>query len=106
MQIISDGAGDYDGTTVIRPSNPQRRDVQLVRSGGHFAFQFSTDNPGVWPFHCHIAWHLSGGLYANFLEQPSLIGKDTTVPLVMQQTCTDWMSYTNANVVDQIDSGL
>jgi FtsP/CotA-like multicopper oxidase with cupredoxin domain len=106
MQILSEGPGNYDGTTIVNPSNPQRRDVQLVRANGHFAFQFAADNPGVWPFHCHIAWHVSGGLYANILERPADIGKKNQIPMIMQQTCTDWVAYTNKAVVDQVDSGV
>ena len=68
--------------------------------------QFDTDNPGVWPFHCHVAWHTSGGLYANILERPADIAKDFQIPLVLQQTCDNWVKYTNSDVVDQIDSGV
>jgi Multicopper oxidase len=34
--------------------------------------QFDADNPGVWPFHCHIAWHLSQVRYSitNFMPIP------------------------------------
>lgn len=106
MQILSEGPGNWDGSSITNAGNPQRRDVQLVRAGGHFVFQFQLDNPGVWPFHCHIAWHVSGGLYANILERPNDIATEQQVPLILQQTCNDWMSYTNRNVVDQIDSGL
>lgn len=106
MQILSEGPGNWDGSSITNPNNPQRRDVQLVRAGGHFVMQHNLDNPGVWPFHCHIAWHVSGGLYANFLELPADIGKDTQIPMIMQETCTNWQKYTNADVVDQIDSGL
>ena len=52
---------------MIRPTNPQRRDVQLLRPEGYLVLQFETDNPGVWPLHCHIAWHVSGGLYVNVM---------------------------------------
>ena len=31
----------------------------MVQPGGHIVLQYEADNPGVWPFHCHIAWHLS-----------------------------------------------
>ncbi|CZS91847.1 related to laccase precursor [Rhynchosporium agropyri] len=104
MQILSEGPGDYDGTTIINPSNPQRRDVQLMRAFGHIAFQYDADNPGVWPFHCHIAWHASGGLYAHFLERPDdIMGQ---IPYIMQQTCVDWENYSNRAVVDMIDSGV
>ncbi|PMD30444.1 multicopper oxidase [Hyaloscypha variabilis F] len=106
MQILSEGAGDWDGSSVGNANNPQRRDVQLVRAGGHFVMQYSLDNPGAWPFHCHIAWHVSGGLYSTFLERPADIAKDSGIPMVIQETCTNWKKYTNADVVDQIDSGV
>jgi hypothetical protein len=106
MQILHEGDGNWDGSSVVHANNPQRRDTQLVRANGHFVMQYSLDNPGVWPFHCHTAWHVSAGLYANLLERPADIGKDSSIPLVMQQTCTDWMAYTNKDVVDQIDSGV
>ncbi|KAH7381904.1 Cupredoxin [Cadophora sp. MPI-SDFR-AT-0126] len=106
MQILAEGPGDYDGSTIVNPSNPQRRDVQLVRANGHFVFQYDADNPGVWPFHCHIAWHVSGGLYANFMERPDDISQKSQIPYIMQQTCVDWQAYTNRDVVDQVDSGV
>lgn len=28
---------------------------------------FLADNPGVWPFHCHVAWHISDGLSMNVM---------------------------------------
>ena len=59
MYILSAGEGPWDGTTIINPQNPQRRDVQNLSPHGHLVMQFEADNPGVWPFHCHIAWHLS-----------------------------------------------
>ena len=30
--------------------------------------RFTTDNPGPWFFHCHIDWHLAGGLAVVFAE--------------------------------------
>jgi FtsP/CotA-like multicopper oxidase with cupredoxin domain len=107
MQILHEGSGNWDGTSLTNPNNPQRRDVQQVRAFGHMVMQFTADNPGVWPFHCHIAWHVSAGLYANILERPADIqSQDYQVPLIMQQTCRYWTTYSNNNVVDEIDSGL
>jgi len=107
MQILHEGPGNWDGTSITNPNNPQRRDVQQVRAFGHMVMQFTADNPGVWPFHCHIAWHVSAGLYANILERPADIqSQDIQIPLIMQQTCRDWTTYSNNNVVDEIDSGL
>ncbi|TVY15230.1 oxidoreductase ptaK [Lachnellula arida] len=106
MQIIHEGPGDWDGVSTTGGSNPQRRDVQLVRNGGHMVMQFDADNPGVWPFHCHIAWHVSGGLYANMLERPADIAKDAPIPEMLAETCRDWSAWSTRTVVDQIDSGV
>lgn len=104
FQVLHDGDGMWDGT-ITNPSNPQRRDTQMLRPGGHFVIQFEADNPGIWPFHCHIAWHVSTGLYINIMERPKDI-RNREIPMVMQQTCRDWQAYTQRAVVDQIDSGL
>ncbi|PNS15351.1 Iron transport multicopper oxidase [Sphaceloma murrayae] len=115
--VLAEGYGKWDGH-VVRPENPQRRDTQIVRaarakSGGqpgevepaYIVLQIEADNPGVWPLHCHIAWHVSGGLYVNILERPREI-REREIPMVMAQTCRDWWRWTRHNVVDQIDSGL
>lgn len=67
MYVLSEGAGTWDGSTVVNGGNPQRRDVQLLRPDGYLVLQYDAVNPGVWPFHCHIAWHVSAGLYINLL---------------------------------------
>lgn len=76
MYVLDEGHGEWDGT-VVNPQNPMRRDVQMLRpvdgagNPGYMVFQIDADNPGVWPFHCHIAWHVSGGLYINILVRNS-----------------------------------
>lgn len=90
---------------MVRPSNPQRRDVQILQAGGYMVLQVTTDNPGVWPLHCHIAFHVSSGLYVSVVERPADIAK-LRIPSVIAQTCRDWAAFTNTTVVDQIDSGL
>lgn len=99
------------------PSNPARRDTYLLPPNGYVVLQFQSTNPGIWPFHCHIAWHVSGGLYANFVAQTAMI------PAQQQQRknetqgeglCLSWDKWTQSlsepgsptTVVDQIDSGL
>ncbi|KAI9663663.1 MAG: hypothetical protein M1821_007153 [Bathelium mastoideum] len=108
--ILNEGFGDWDGKTVINPSNPQRRDVHLLAPAqgstpAYIVVQFDLDNPGVWPFHCHIAWHVSAGLYINILERPNDI-TFSSIPSVMAQTCRDWSAFTGTHIPDQIDSGL
>ncbi|KAF8543120.1 multicopper like protein [Trichophaea hybrida] len=99
MFELASGDGDWDGT-IVNPSNPARRDTHVIKRNGHFVFQYIADNPGVWPFHCHIAWHVSGGLYVNFMEHPDQIEK-LNIPQTMHQTCRDWATFTNTTVVDQ-----
>ncbi len=39
------------------------RDTILVPPNSTIAVQFDADNPGVWPLHCHILYHLEGGMF-------------------------------------------
>ena len=77
----------------------------MLRANGYMVFQAANDNPGVWPFHCHIAWHLSGGLYIQVLENSPKV-KDLQIPGSFNQQCQDWNRFTSGTVVDQIDSGV
>jgi FtsP/CotA-like multicopper oxidase with cupredoxin domain len=111
FSVLAQGSGTWDGV-VTNPSNPVRRDVFILPNAvsptvpSYVVFQINTDNPGTWPFHCHIAWHISAGLYINILERPEDVKKDMPIPSIMAQTCRDWWAYTGNNIVDQIDSGL
>ncbi|KAK5991165.1 oxidoreductase ptaK [Cladobotryum mycophilum] len=106
MYILSAGSGPWDGKTIVNPENPERRDVIQIASHGHVVIQFdASENPGVWPFHCHIAWHASAGLFAQFLTMPEKV-KDFKVPNVVAETCRQWGKWTNTHIPDQIDSGL
>lgn len=104
FNVLAEGTGTWDNT-IAHIQNTQRRDVQLVQPNGFIVVQYNTDNPGVWPLHCHIAWHVSAGLYINTMEQTTLI-KQRIIPQTIVQTCRDWADFTNTVVVDQIDSGL
>ncbi|KAI3321455.1 multicopper oxidase [Xylariaceae sp. AK1471] len=105
MYILSQGAGNYDGKTVVRPTNPMRRDVQMVQPFGHIVVQVDVVNPGIWPFHCHIAWHASAGFFSQMVFLPDEIRK-YQIPAAVTQTCKDWDAFTKRVVPDQIDSGL
>lgn len=105
MYILHEGPGAWDGT-IINRNNPQRRDVIQVQGNGHVVIQFDAgDNPGVWPFHCHIAWHVSAGLLVQFLTNPDKVEK-YRIPNIVAQTCREWGKWTNTNIPLQIDSGL
>jgi hypothetical protein len=127
--VVAEGKGEWNGT-VTRPANPQRRDTQIIDQGypvpagiTYVVVEFVADNPGVWPFHCHVAWHVSDGLYINIVvcapshnavsvtksdlqqERPNDI-KQHKIPSIMAQTCRDWATFSGHDVVNQIDSGL
>ena len=81
--IVAEGVGTWDGT--VNSINPQRRDTQMLQPAasedqpGYLVLEFNADNPGVWPLHCHIAWHVSQGLYVNIMERPDDI-TETEIP--------------------------
>jgi FtsP/CotA-like multicopper oxidase with cupredoxin domain len=85
--VLHQGPGEWDGT-IVNPSNPQRRDVQQLGSGSHIVLQIQSDNPGAWPLHCHIAWHVSSGLYITILERPDDI-KKIKIPSTSAQNCRE-----------------
>ena len=116
MWVLAQGTGEWDGT-ITNAENPQRRDVQLLPNGvtnaervvtspGYIVIEIAGDNPGVWPFHCHIAWHVSAGLYINIMENPKHIKHEMPIPSIMAQTCRDWSAWTGDHIPNEIDSGL
>jgi FtsP/CotA-like multicopper oxidase with cupredoxin domain len=38
------------------------RDTVQIPRRGYAVLRFRADNPGVWLFHCHVMWHLAGGM--------------------------------------------
>ncbi|KAI9172516.1 Ascorbase and Cu-oxidase [Paramyrothecium foliicola] len=105
MYVLHEGPGAWDGT-IVRAANPARRDVIQVRGSGHVVIQFdAASNPGVWPFHCHIAWHVSQGLLTSFLTNPAAVER-MRVPNTVAETCRQWGKWTDTNIPEQIDSGL
>ncbi|KAK1716255.1 multicopper oxidase [Colletotrichum lupini] len=42
--------------------NPLRRDTVTVQGYGWAVVRVVLDNPGVWTFHCHNAWHAEAGM--------------------------------------------
>jgi len=92
-------------TASLKFDNPTRRDTTILPGFGWLAVAFKTDNPGSWPFHCHIAWHVSQGLAVNFLERASEI-PDVMDLSVINGNCDAWNAYIPTNVFQQTDSGL
>ena len=114
FQVLAEGFGTWNGS-VTNPSNPQRRDVQQNAGGANASnpkvgssftvFQWVQDNPGVWPFHCHIAWHLSAGMNILLGERLDELAH-MQPPKSVADNCKAWAAYTAKNIVDQVDDGM
>lgn len=112
FQVLSVGFGEWNGS-IVRGANPARRDTQVMPPalGGpsHLVVQWERDNPGVWPLHCHLAWHLSAGLYLNVLEGREVLADGSGYRDIGRQvgeTCGPWRIWERRNVVDTIDDGV
>jgi FtsP/CotA-like multicopper oxidase with cupredoxin domain len=103
FNVLALGTGEWDGT-IVNPEHTQVRDVQTLAGYNpqtqvptYLVIQFNQDSPGVWPLHCHIAWHVSQGLYINIVERAADI--KYKVPDSLQQTCTDYANWQKTNTV-------
>ena len=66
------GQGLLDGNSRLL-DNVIRRDVATLEGFGWLALRFIADNPGVWAFHCHMAWHSESGLVMQFLDRVDVV---------------------------------
>ncbi|KAI0397922.1 multicopper oxidase [Xylariaceae sp. FL0594] len=94
-----------DGTTALQLENPPRRDTAMLPAGGFLVLGFVTDNPGVWPLHCHIGWHVSQGFAFQTVEREDEIAGITDLASI-NAVCDRWKAYAAANGIVQDDSGI
>ncbi|PWY97404.1 hypothetical protein BCV70DRAFT_219514 [Testicularia cyperi] len=101
--ILATGAGNYQlsssGVDLTKPfTNPMRRDVFSVPAFSWIAFRFVADNPGVWPFHCHLTSHMAIGLLMQFQVMPSQIARLGITDQFKNQCSAvhDWVSKNSA----------
>ncbi|KAK3995163.1 laccase [Cladorrhinum sp. PSN332] len=92
----------------LRGNNPPRRDVTMLPAKGWVLIAFKSDNPGAWLFHCHIAWHVSGGLSVQYLERPNDFRQQITTAdrTIHDNVCNAWRAYWPTNPFPKGDSGL
>ncbi|KAK7944014.1 hypothetical protein LTR80_009547 [Exophiala xenobiotica] len=115
FQVLAEGSGGLWDGTIVNPANPQRRDVHMSWSGAnasdpavgtnYMVLQFAADNAGVWPFHCHIAWHLSAGMAVMILERPDEVA-ELEIPAAVTATCDLFKSWQATNPTTDVDDGL
>ena len=52
--------------------------------------RFTTDNAGPWFLHCHVDWHLMGGLAVVFAEAVDEVAATDTVTTAWTELCPDY----------------
>lgn len=92
----------------LKTNNPVRRDTAMAPRGGWLVLAFKSDNPGNWLFHCHIAWHISGGLGVDYMERRSeqVAQISATERSQFENECEAWTDYFESSGLEQEDSGL
>ena len=102
----------WDGNiSTLNMDNPARRDTATLPALGYLVLAFESDNPGAWlvsstteyftkicakaifQMHCHIPFHISGGLGVQFIERKDEILRSNGNLGAMQQGCADWQKY-------------
>jgi hypothetical protein len=58
-----------------------------INAYGWSLIRIVADNPGLWAFHCHIAWHMQIGLLMQFMSRPDVV-KGLQVPSDVKALCT------------------
>ncbi|KAG0270935.1 hypothetical protein BGZ95_001345 [Linnemannia exigua] len=87
VYVVGEGKGRYiPGESPLNTFNPLRRDTVTLQTFGYTVLRFVNDNPGMWPFHCHINPHLDAGLMVQFLSLPSAV-KAFKIPAELKKMC-------------------
>jgi FtsP/CotA-like multicopper oxidase with cupredoxin domain len=76
----------WDQYDTLNTTNPMRRDTVMVDSYGWTLIRIQADNPGLWAFHCHIAWHIAAGLLMQLQTRDDLM-KSWTLPTDVLELC-------------------
>lgn len=63
-----------------------KRDTVNIPGYGYALIRIVADNPGVWPFHCHIGWHMEAGLLMQ-LNVLSSIYRNWEFPDAWMELC-------------------
>ncbi|VUC24721.1 unnamed protein product [Clonostachys rosea] len=80
FQVVGEGPGEFgSGTTTWNYENPLRRDTITIHGHSHVVLRILADNPGVWPFHCHILWHAEGLYLRNHSISPVRSCSDSVI---------------------------
>lgn len=91
FHILARGSGEMTPDKVkdiqVNLVNPLYRDTLTIGSRAWALVRIPTDNPGVWPIHCHIGWHLSSGKLGLIVIRPDVV-RSFQKPQEWQALCT------------------
>ncbi len=106
VSVLGTGTGTFTSDLIsgLNFANPTRRDTVMLQGSagpgfpaGYTVIGFETDNPGAWLMHCHISWHVDGGLALQFVERPSDITTGAYVDSDFKSECSALASYEAAS---------
>ena len=80
------GYFDYASYGKLDTTNPLRRDTITIPAYGWVLIRFDASNPGLWPLHCHISWHMEAGLLMQFQARNDIM-KTWTIPSDVLALC-------------------
>jgi hypothetical protein len=66
--------------------NPLRRDTITVEGYAWAVIRVVLDNPGMWAFHCHNAWHAESGMLMQFMVRSEIV-KEWKVDPEQRELC-------------------
>ena len=46
-----------------------RKHVVVVKPGSEASVILTADEPGDWPFHCHLLFHMNAGMMTRFIVE-------------------------------------
>ncbi|BEI84830.1 hypothetical protein CcaverHIS002_0502310 [Cutaneotrichosporon cavernicola] len=84
FHILARGKGAISAADLqnipLNTANPLRRDTLSIPGSSYAVLRVITDDPGVWPIHCHIGWHVGVGKLGVLVVRPDDIRKDNYPP--------------------------
>jgi len=91
--VLGTGAwfdGNYDPARHNLTLSGVKRDTFLIQEQSWAVIRFVADNPGVWPFHCHIDWHNLSGMALTFIEAKEIAMNEIEVTEESRRICDLW----------------
>jgi len=85
-----EGDGDYSPSkhAHLLGRKVPKKDTWRFMAHSWLVLRYVADNPGVWFFHCHVNWHVPGGMGAVFVEGADILRKRfKEVPMESQEIC-------------------